>query len=151
MFKACYNKNMPSNKNIIHTKEKTKKELLAQIFVPIVLFSILFVVLSLLMINVSNGGNQTIQHWANISIIFLIVPMLLSVLLFFALIILIIFGQAKLIKWLPVHTANLYVFVMKIAIFVMNASNKITEPVIGFRSKLFSLKSIYGRKEDKQL
>ncbi len=135
---------VPENK-ATGTKERSKKEHFRQIYLPLIFFLLLVVIAAGLVINISGSKIQTILHWANISVVILIVPLLISTLIFLAIIILIIYGQAKFLKWLPIHAANLHVFIMKIAVLIMNGSNKIVYPVIKTKSKLFSLKSIWKK------
>ncbi|PKO07392.1 MAG: hypothetical protein CVU41_01455 [Chloroflexi bacterium HGW-Chloroflexi-3] len=133
-----------TNKNT-GTKEQSKKEHYLQIYLPLTFFLLSVIITSVLVINISGTQTQSVQHWANISTVLLIVPIFFSSLLVLAILILLIIGQAKLLKWLPIHIANLYVFIMKIAILIMNSSNKIVSPLINTKSKIFSLKSIWKK------
>lgn len=134
----------PENKNT-GKKEQSKKEHLLQIYLPLLFFLILVVIAAGLVINISGSKIQSVQHWSNISVVILVVPLLFSYLIFLAIFILLIIGQAKFLKWLPIHTANLHVLIMKIAVVIMNGSNKIVSPVIKTKSKIFSFKSIWKK------
>lgn len=136
---------MTTKKKSIRSKEQSKKENIYQIYFPLSIFSILIVVTAILIINTSGTGSYSIQKLADISAALLIIPTLFSILIFLAIIILLIIGQGKLLKWIPIHLANFYVLFMKGAIFIMNGSNKIVFPIINLRSKLFSLKSIWKK------
>lgn len=136
---------MSSTKKIIGSKIQSKKEHLLQIYLPLTFFSLLVIITSILVINISGTKIQSVQHWANISVVFIIVPLLFTSLIVLAIIILLIIGQVKLLKWLPIHSTNLHVFIMKIAVIIMNSSNKIVSPVIKSKSKLFSIKSIWKK------
>lgn len=136
---------MTAIKKSLGSKEKSKKEHFLQIYFPISIFLLLVVVTIILIINTSGTGNQSIKKLADISAVLLIAPTLLSILIFLAVIILLIVGQGKLLKWIPIYFANFHVFFMKIAVFIMNGSNKIVFPIINTRSKLFSLKSIWKK------
>lgn len=136
---------MTAIKKSLGSKEKSKKEHFLQIYFPISIFLLLVVVTIILIINTSGTGNQSIKKLADISAVLLIAPTLLSILIFLAVIILLIGGQGKLLKWIPIYFANFHVFFMKIAVFIMNGSNKIVFPIINTRSKLFSLKSIWKK------
>ncbi|MBW6473816.1 MAG: hypothetical protein K0B14_11860 [Anaerolineaceae bacterium] len=109
---------------------------------PLIFILLLVIIAAGLVINISGLNIQSVQHWANISVVILVVPVIFSTLVFLAIFILLIIGNAKFLNWLPIHAANLHVFIMKIAVVIMNGSNKIVSPVIKTKSKIFSLKSI---------
>lgn len=136
---------MTSTNKHVGTKEKSQKEHFLQIYLPLTFFVLFVIIVVVSVINISGTNIQSVQHWANISMVVLIVPSLFASLLVLAIFILLIVGQAKLLKWLPIHFANFYVFIMKIAIVIMNGSNKIVSPVINSKSKFFSLKSIWKK------
>ena len=136
---------MPTIKKSFRSKEQSEKDKFLQIYGPLSVFLILVVVTIILIINTSGAGNHSIQKLADISAVLLIVPTLLSILISLTVIILLLIGQGKLLKWIPIHFANFHVFFMKIAVFIMNGSNKIVFPIISTRSKLFSLKSIWKK------
>jgi len=133
-----------TNKNA-GTKAKSKKEHFLQIYLPLAFFLLLVIITAVLVVNTSGTKIQSVQHWANISVVLLIVPLFFNSLLVLVIFILLIIGQSKLLKWLPIHFANFHVFIMKMAIAIMNGSNKIVSPVIKSKSKLFSFKSIWKK------
>ena len=127
------------------TSEKSKKEITSQVYFPIALVLILFVVSIILIINVSGTGNSSIQQWANISIIILVIPVLFQTLLLMALAVLVILGQGKLIKWIPIHFANIYVFIIKIFIILINGTNRIIKPIINVEVMLYSVSTFFKK------
>lgn len=136
---------MAPEKKTTGSKEQSKKEHFLQIYLPLIFFLLLVIIAAGLAINISVSKIQSVQHWANISVVILVVPLLFSTLIFLAIFLLIIIGQAKFLKWLPIHAANLHVFIMKIAVLIMNGSNKLVSPIIKSKSKIFSLKSIWKK------
>ena len=136
---------MAPEKKTTGSKEQSKKEHFLQIYLPLIIFLLLVIIAAGLAINISVSKIQSVQHWANISVVILVVPLLFSTLIFLAIFLLIIIGQAKFLKWLPIHAANLHVFIMKIAVLIMNGSNKLVSPIIKSKSKIFSLKSIWKK------
>ena len=127
------------------SKIQSKKDHLFQIYLPLTIIFLLIILVTIFVIYNSNTGNQNFNHWANISIVFLIAPMLMTALLFLAILILIILGQAKFTKWIPIQISSFYVIILKIAFFFINGSNKLTKPIINTRVKIFSLKSIWKK------
>ncbi len=136
---------MSSTKKNTGTKEQSKKEHFLQIYLPLTFFCLLVIITAALVVNISGTKIQSVQQWADISAVLLIVPLLFTSLLVLAIFILLIIGQAKLLKWLPIHFANFHAFIMNMAVFIMNSSNKIVSPIIKSKSKFFSFKSIWKK------
>lgn len=136
---------MSSMKKNTGTKEQSKKEHFLQIYLPLTFFFLLVIITAVLVVNISGPKIQSVQQWADISAVILIVPLLFTSLLMLAIFILLIIGQAKLLKWVPIHFANFHAFIMNMAVFIMNSSNKIVSPVIKSKSKFFSFKSIWKK------
>lgn len=130
-------------------KEKTekpyKKEQYIQIYIPLIVFAFISILLVAGVIFVSGNQAQSISHWGNISAVIIIFPLFFELLLVLLLLVLLIIGFAKLIKWVPIHLSNLYVLIIKAAIFVMNISNKITSPIINSRAKFYSFQYIFKK------
>lgn len=122
-----------------------RNEQLLQIYLPLIAFVLIGTLLTIGVISLFDGGGSSIAHWSNISAVFLIVPLLLEILITTILVIFLVIGLGKLIKWLPIYISRVYVFIIKITIFIMNGSNKITSPIINSRAKISSLKSIFRR------
>lgn len=128
-----------------------KNEQFLQIFLPLFAFVLIGFILTFGVIRLFNSGGSSIAHWGNISAVFIIVPLLFETLLSIILVIFLVMGLGKLIKWLPIYLSRIYVFIIKIAIFIMKGSNNITSPIINSRAKLSSLKSILRREPNKKL
>lgn len=125
------------------SKLQSKKELIFQVYFPLSLFTLLLLAVSIMVIRVSGSDVTSVSHWSNISFVFISVPMFFSILLLLALLILFIFLQAKLIRWLPIFVSKIYVFFLKVALFIVNGSNKITTPIIKTKSSIYSFKSFW--------
>jgi hypothetical protein len=136
---------MTEKNNPKKTIKKYRNEQLLQIYLPLIAFVLIGTLLTIGVIRLFDGGGSSIAHWSNISAVFLIVPLLLEILITTILVIFLVIGLGKLIKWLPIYISTVYVFIIKITIFIMNGSNKITSPIINSRAKISSLKSIFRR------
>ena len=136
---------MEAQSKKLSSKEKSKNEQFVQIYLPLTIFVLLVIILSFFVIQNSTNGNGSVAHWANISSVILIAPTLFLTLFWLAVVALIIFGLSKAIKWVPIFISKGYVFIIKIAIFIMNGSNKLVSPLISSRAKFHSLKSIFKK------
>lgn len=142
---------MTEKNNSKKTIKSYKNEQLLQIYLPLFAFVLIGFILTFGVIRLFDRGGSLIAHWGNVSAVFLIVPLLFETLLTTILVIFLVLGLGKLIKWLPIYLSRIYVFIIKIAIFIMKGSNNITSPIIKSRAKLSSLKSILRRESNKKL
>jgi len=81
--------------------QKHRREVIWQIFMPVIVGGLIFLGLGLLMILTPTLETSRTGHWAAISIIWLISPLILFTLVLLALIIGLIFLMSKLLKVLP--------------------------------------------------
>lgn len=142
---------MTENNNSQKTIKSYKNEQLVQIYLPLFAFVLIGIILTFGVVRLFDSGGSLIAHWGNISAVFIIVPLLLETLLATILVVFLVIGVGKLIKWLPIYLSRFYVFIIKIAIFIMKGSNSFTSPIINSRAKLSSLKSILRRESNKKL
>ena len=122
------------------TKQNSNKELLLQVYLPLSISILVFLILAIMVSIVSGPGSVNVHHWANISIIYLSIPLLLIWFICLALLIALIFGMGKLIQWIPVPIKNLNLILLRIALWMWNFSEKISAPIINFQSKTYGLK-----------
>jgi hypothetical protein len=111
-------------------QKSTKKELILQIYLPLIGFVLLVLAVGLLAIlSTTNDFTQT-ADWANVSVVFLSVPFLILSFIMLAVMVLLIYGQAKLIKWAPIQLKRLYALVLTISAAVWRFSDKAAQPII---------------------
>ncbi|MAT43196.1 MAG: hypothetical protein CL609_12710 [Anaerolineaceae bacterium] len=111
-------------------QNSTKKELILQIYFPLIGFVFLVLAIGLLAIlSTTNDFSQT-ADWANVSVVVLSVPFLIFTFIILAVIVLLIYGQAKLIRWLPIQLKRLYALVLTISAAVWRFSDKAAQPII---------------------
>ncbi len=112
----------------------TKKDTLYQIYLPLGIFILLILTLGVLaIVSTTNNFSQT-ADWANISVVILSVPFFMISLLFLAILILLIYAQSKLLKWLPIQTKRLYALILRVSAFVWRFSDKAASPIINVKS-----------------
>ena len=121
-------------------KQKSRNELLTQVYLPLAFSILVFLVLAIMVSIASGPGSVNVHHWANISIIYLSIPLMLFWIIFLALLIALIIGMGKLINWIPVPIKNLNLVMLKIALWMWNFSEKVSAPIISLQSKTYGLK-----------
>ena len=136
---------MTTEEKTFEPKLRSRNEQIVQIYLPLVFFVLVIIAISIAIILLPESRNSSISHWANISTILLVIPTLVSLLIFLAITILLMLGFAKVIKWLPIQTSKIYVVFLKIEIFIINSTTKIVSPVINLRSKMHSIKTVFKK------
>ena len=93
----------------------------------------------LLVLGTSNGTSP-VHHWANISFLFVSIPTIIFSLILIVILAFLIYGQSRLIRWLPLQLKKLYLIVLKISLWIWNFTQKITQPPIKLKSRLYGIK-----------
>lgn len=122
------------------SKKKSNQEILFQIYLPLGLFVLVFLFLSVMVAIGSSSGTNSVHHWANISFMFISIPAIIFSIIFFIILAALIYGQAKLIRWLPLQIKKIYLFVLKISLWLWNFTQKITSPAIKVKSNIYGIK-----------
>jgi hypothetical protein len=123
------------------TWEKHRKEVLWQITVPVAIFTAIVVIVWL----ASWGlGYASASRWADISLIWLIVPILFAALIVIVLQAGMIYLLIRLMRVLPFYAYRTHGFLNIIGIRISSAGNRVVEPVLRVQSFQASLRS-FGR------
>ncbi len=121
------------------THLRHRKETLWQISVPIAVGSLILLVLSLLSTQMIS---DEASRWADISLIWLIMPMMLVILISLATLILSIYATVKLIQALPIYAFRFHRSLMLIGAYLHNASDRMVEPFLRVKSFSASAKTL---------
>jgi hypothetical protein len=127
-----------------------KKELVWQIYVPLFLFIAVVLAVGVLSVVSTQTDFTRTADWANVSVVLLSVPFLITSFIFLALLVLLIYGQHKLIKWLPLQLKHLYALLLTISASVWRISDKSVSPIIKVKSWSAALKRLF-RRESREL
>ena len=118
------------------TKQISNREILFQVYIPLGIVVVIFLAMSVLISLSATPGSDNVHHWANISFMFVAVPIILISTILLIIIVAIIYGQAKLIRWLPLQIKMVYLWILKISLWIWNFTQKITQPSIKLKSDL---------------
>lgn len=122
------------------TWEKHRREVRLQIILPLVIGILLVFVLAVL---VALGTSAQISQWADVSLIWIIAPMLVVALIFLAILGGIAYGLARLLKVLPFYTRQVQDFLLQVRDRVSDVTNKLVEPILSYESKKASQRSLW--------
>jgi predicted PurR-regulated permease PerM len=127
---------------------KHRRDMQRQIILPIVLATLLALAAGVLAGLAAAGYNPGVSMWADISIIWMIIPMMLMALIIVALLVATIQGLSQLIKKTPHYTAIAQGYVWWLNAEIQIWTNKLVQPVLTFKTWLdFFVKS---EEEDEQ-
>ena len=121
-----------------------KRQTLWQIWFPLALTITAFIFISVSAVVSSASQNQPGLHWANVSTIFLILPVLLIGMIFLIILAGLVYGVGKLLSITPYYFGRVIEFFQRTAGLVLDGTNKLVAPVMSVRinsSKIKTAKS----------
>jgi hypothetical protein len=124
-----------------HRKQRT-----AQIILPVVLMSIVFIAIVVLVIIAAASGTGDVTRWAAVSTIWIAIPTCLMAFVLLALLWGLVYLMGKLLGVAPIYTGKAQDFVHKLAIRIRRLADAAAKPVIALSGYGATLKALLGRK-----
>ena len=121
------------------TVHSHKRQLAWQILVPFLLVTALIIRAVLVIINTGS----TTRTWADVSVIWLIAPMLIFALFFVTVLGFLIYGIARLLQITPHYTARLQDFFSMLSARMRTLANGAAKPIVWSQQAGAILKSIF--------
>lgn len=122
-----------------------KNQTLLHIYFPLLCVVIICLVGFFFIILVNSGQPQTTASWANISVMFLILPVALMGLVSLILLIVFIKFSTQWNKSLPVSLKNVRIKAIQINQKIQAVSQKPTKPIIGLQAVYAGFKSLFRK------
>ncbi|HEY3312730.1 MAG TPA: YIP1 family protein [Anaerolineales bacterium] len=107
-----------------------------KIILPVVLVTVLVGVIAVLAGLAATGSSGTVSMWADISIIWLVIPMMMFAIAILALMIGLIYGLNRLLKISPYYTGMVQAYVLWFRAEMTIWADKLTRPVVSIRTWL---------------
>ncbi len=124
-----------------HRRQRT-----TQIILPVVL-AVLLCVAMVILVNIATFRDSgDVGRWAAISTIWIVIPIMVASLIFFALLVGMIYLLARLLGIAPTYTFQVQDFVRMLAIRIQRAADVSVKPVIYLEGIGASIKALFGRK-----
>jgi len=126
--------------------QRHRKQLVWQIVMPIVLTALL-IIAAIVLINIAtfrDGGD--VARWAAVSTIWVVIPIMIGLLIVFAVLGGLVYLMAKLLNITPAYTGQLQDLVYKIAGYIKRGADAVVKPVRGFEGFKASINAFLGRK-----
>ena len=122
------------------TWEKHRRDVRLQIILPLVIGILLVLVLAVL---VTLGSTAQVSQWADVSLIWIIAPMLVVALIFLAILGGIAYGLAKLLQVLPFYTRQVQDFFLLVRDRASDVTAKMVAPILNYESKKASQRALW--------
>lgn len=143
----CYNKMMKEQftKPVHASYRKHRKDLAWKIIFPVVLSSVLCIgLIALVSIATFNWGGD-VQRWADISTMWVAVPVMLGMLIFLAIVAGLVYLLAKLLNITPRYTVIVQNFFYKIESYAKRGADAAAKPIISLNGIGASIGRLFGR------
>lgn len=122
-----------------------RKQMLWQVWIPLVASIVITLALAALTIVGAVQGNSQVERWANISAVWVILPVLISGLLLLALIAGLAYGISKLLKKMPDWLLRAQLFMLRLALGIRRAADKATTPVFATNTFSARVSTLFGK------
>ncbi len=126
----------------VGTRRNHRREMFWQVYFPLVVGVAFF---GLLIYLVLSAGNGTLERGAQIAVILLSVVTLVLGLVVLAGAILLNYGMAKVLAWLPPQTVKLQDIANRINLRVQRTAKQATQVLMALDSPLSALKKVFER------
>ena len=133
-------------KPIHESYKRHRKQLTGQIILPVV-FAALVCIASIVLVNIATfRDNGDVARWAAVSTIWIVIPIMVTSLIFLAVLVGLVYLLGKLLHITPTYTGKAQDFVHNLAIRIRLVADKLVKPVIFLDSVGASLNRLLGRK-----
>ena len=123
---------------------KHRRDVNRQIILPVALVAVIGVGIAALTIYAATGGSAGVSLWADISLIWLIIPMMFLSLVILALTVGLVYGLTKLLKVSPRYTGIVQQYALWINAEIVLWTDKIIEPVLSLKTWL----GLFSKREE---
>jgi hypothetical protein len=122
-----------------------RKQLVWQIILPMVLTAILFIVVIVLINMATFRDNGDVARWAAISTIWIVIPIMIGMLLFLAILAGLVYLLGRLLNVTPRYTGLAQHYVYMAASYVKRALDALMKQVIEIQGVLASIREFFRR------
>jgi hypothetical protein len=123
-----------------------KAQFVWQILIPVILVVVILSGAGAVVIANAISDHGQIRLWADISLIWVLAPVLLFTLMCLLIVITIIYGMAKVLQYLPRYTGKTQEFFSLFAAGTRKLADGATRPIVWFRQAGAVIKSIFRMK-----
>jgi hypothetical protein len=121
------------------TQQAHRRQVLWQITVPLVIAAIVIVILAVL---VATGSPQGASLWADIALIWLLIPVMIASLIILVLLAGLVYAVIWLVRTIPAYALQVQNFMIMVVSQVERLGNMIVEPIMRISAFLASLQAL---------
>ncbi len=123
-----------------------RRQLFWQILLPIAL-TVLACLVLILFINLAafRDGGDTVR-WAAVSIIWILIPLMIGLLVFLALLAGLVYAMHKLLDVTPAYTGRAQEYIHKAAGYIRRGADALVRPIFFIEALRAGLRAFFGRK-----
>lgn len=125
---------------------KHRRDVQRQILLPVGLVAVLGVAFAVLAGVAATGGSASVSLWADIATIWVVIPLMLTMLLILALTVGLVYGLQRLLKVTPRYTGVAQEYVLWFNAQVSLWADKIIQPVLSIKAWL----DLFVKREEKK-
>lgn len=130
----------------VHSSYKAhRKQLLWQIILPVAVTGLLIVALIVLVNIATFRQNGDVGRWAAISTIWIVIPIMLAMLIFLAILAGLIYLLGRLLNITPVYTGLAQDFAHKIKGYVRRGADAAAKPILYLDGIMAGINAFFGR------
>lgn len=122
-----------------------KRDVFRQITLPTLVGLIVILGLSIAVIYAAASGNSQVSRWADISLVWLLLPVIFLSLLFLALLVGITFLITRLLHIFPVYAYKVQIFFNQAQTWIKSGTDIAVEPILKINSFLASARTLLRR------
>jgi hypothetical protein len=123
-----------------------QRDVARQIITPVIMITMLVVGVAALSIVAATGASDTISLWADISLIWIIIPLMLLMIILLALTAALAYGLTRLLKVSPRYTGLAQHYALWLNAEICRWADKIVQPVLTIKSWL----GLFVKSEEKE-
>jgi hypothetical protein len=133
-------------KPVHESYKRHRKQLTGQIILPMVLAALLCIA-SIVLVNIATfRDNGDVARWAAISTLWIVIPIIITSLIFLAILVGLVYLLGRLLNITPTYTGLAQDFVHKLMIRIRLVADKLVKPVIFWDSVGAGINRFLGRK-----
>lgn len=124
---------------------KHRKDRAWKIILPVVLSVVLCIALTVLIYFATFRDGGDVGRWAAVSTIWIVIPIIIGMLIFLALLGGLVYLMARLLKITPSYTGMAQDYVHKAAIYIKRGADAVIKPIINLNGILASISAFFER------
>jgi hypothetical protein len=122
-----------------------RREVFLQIILPILIGSIILLTLVGVIIYAGISGNSQVSRWADISLVWLLLPSIMFALFLLLFLVVLTIGLTRLLHVFPFYAYRLHFLVFKIENKIKKAADMSIEPILKINSFMASARRLLRR------